>query len=400
MGGPELSTTLAGTVLVANPSADLYGSDRMLLEAVRGFTRHGWRTTVTCSVDGPLVGPLREAGAEVRVQAVPIVRKRMLTPRGFISFIRDVTAYLPKMRRIVKDVQPDVVFVNTVTIPFWCLVARASRTPVLVYVHEAEAGLARPARALLTTPLRLATGVVFNSETSRRVSGSTWLTRRGRARVVPNGVNGPRSEHAARKALDGPLRVVYVGRLSPRKGVDLVVDAVANLAGSGVATSAVIVGDVFPGYEWYEAELRERVTRVSVEDHVTFAGFQREVWDQLASADIAVVPSRQDESFGNVLIEAILSARPVVAADHSGLREAAASFDSVVLVKPDDPVALAEGIRHVREHWTEYRRHAARDAERARALFSTELFQTRLSHALTEAVDHNSTYSIRTDLSG
>lgn len=381
-----IRTRSAGTVLVANPSADLYGSDRMLLEAVRGFVRLGWRTVVTCSVDGPLVEALRDAGARVHIQPSPVVRKSILTPHGLIGFVRDIVTQTPRMRRLVKEVGPDVLFANTVTIPFWSIVARISRRPIVVYVHEAEAGLSRLSRLLLTAPLRLANGVVFNSETSRRVSGSPWLENHDRVRVVPNGVTGPGTPSPARTTVDGPFRIVYVGRLSPRKGVDLVLDAVAELRESGVEASATIVGDVFPGYEWYEAELRKRALEAGLSSQIDFAGFHSVVWDHFSAADVAVVPSRLDESFGNVLIEALLSGRPVVAADQSGLREAATGFESVVLVRPDDASALAGGIRRVRAAWPRYRDRAGADADRARVLYSTDQFQTRLSDALSERI--------------
>ncbi|MEU1971947.1 glycosyltransferase [Microbacterium sp. NPDC019599] len=373
-----------GTILIANPSADLYGSDRMALEAARGLVSLGWRVVVTCSVDGPLVPQLRAAGAEVVILDVPVVRKSMLSARGMLSLGRDVLTQLPRMRRLIKDEQPDVVLANTVTLPFWTLAARSCREAVVVYVHEAEAALSGLARTLLTAPLRLANGVIFNSETSRRVSGWPGLERRDRARVVPNGVGGPPETLAARERLDDMFHIVYVGRLSPRKGVDLVVRAAALLRDAGIEPHVELVGSVFPGYEWYEAELRELVDELGLAGHVRFAGFREVVWEEFAAADVAVVPSRLDESFGNVVIEALLSERPVVVADHTGLAEAASGFAAAVLVPPDDAEALALGLSRVHEEWTDYRRAARSDAPRARRLYGPESFHARLSQALAE----------------
>ncbi|TDN90826.1 glycosyltransferase [Microbacterium sp. BK668] len=371
-----------GTILIANPSGDLYGSDRMMLEAARGLVRDGWRTVVTCASDGPLVARLREAGAEVVVLSAPVVRKSMLSPRGMAALLRDIVTRLPRMRRLVREVDPDVVLVNTVTVPFWTLAARTCGTPAVVYVHEAEAGLSGPARALLTAPLRLATGVVFNSETSRRVAGWESADRQLRADVVPNGVVGPAQARPARLEITGPLRVVYVGRLSPRKGTDLVLRAAARLRDAGVETDVEIVGSVFPGYEWYETELRELVDQLDLAAQVRFTGFRETVWRELADADVAVVPSRLDESFGNVVIEALLSERPVVVADHTGLAEAASGFSAAVLVPSDDEEALARGLLQVRDGWTHYRAGARRDAARARREYGTDRFHARLLRAL------------------
>ncbi|QIG38797.1 glycosyltransferase [Microbacterium sp. 4R-513] len=374
------------TVVIANPSADLYGSDRMMLEAVRGLAPRGWRTVVTCSVDGPLVPLLRSAGAEVVVLPAPVIRKSILSVGGMLSLLRDIVVQVPRMRRLLRDVAPDVVLVNTVTVPFWTLVARAFRQPAIVYVHEAEAGLSRPARVMLTAPLALANGVIFNSETSRRVSGSAGPDRGGRTIVVPNGVAGPADRRPPRERVTGAFRIVYVGRLSPRKGTDLVVRAAALLRDAGIDPQVEIVGSVFPGYEWYEAELRALVAELGLESHVRFSGFRETVWPAYAAADVAVVPSRLDESFGNVVIEALLSERPVVVADHTGLTEAAAGFSAAVRVTPDDAEALASGLRRIHDDWDEYRRRAHADALRAGREFSTTRFHDRLADALQQHV--------------
>lgn len=373
-----------GTVLIANPSADLYGSDRMALEAVRGLVTLGWRTVVTCSIDGPLVPQLRAAGADVVILPVPVLRKSILSARGMLALLGEVVIGLPRMRRLMRDVEPDVMLANTVTLPFWTLAARSRREPVVVYVHEAEAALSGPSRALLTAPLRLANGVIFNSETSRRVSGWSGLERRGHGRVIHNGVSGPPEVRPAREDLDGVFRIVYVGRLSPRKGVDLVLTAAARLRDLGIEPRVRLVGSVYPGYEWYETQLHELVQQLGLDHAVQFAGFQEVVWDEFAAADVAVVPSRLDESFGNVVIEALLSERPVVVADHSGLAEAASGFTAALRVVPDDADALATGLREVHEQWATYRLAARSDAVRARRIHGVGNFHAHLSEVLEE----------------
>lgn len=375
----------AGTVLVANPSADLYGSDRMMLEAVGGLVTLGWRVVVTCSDDGPLIEPLREAGAEVQIMSVPVIRKSMLSPRGLIGLAGQAARSVFSMRRLVRAVRPDVVLVNTLTIPLWLVVARWCRVPAAVHVHEAESSLARVARFALTAPLALANRVIYNSEVSRQVSRVGLLERQGRTQVIHNGVSGPPAAEPARSRLDAPMRLIYVGRLSPRKGVDLVIRAARVLADQDhIAVTVALVGSVFPGYEWYELELRELIAQLNLDGQVTFHGFQPTVWPFLADADVAVVPSRLDESFGNTVIEALLAARPVVVSDHTGLREAAEGFEAAVLTPTDDVTGLVSGLRAVNAQWGAYRARAERDADRAQERYGPQRFRRALASALSE----------------
>lgn len=365
------------TVLIANPSADLYGSDRMVLEAARALIGSGYRVVVTCSVEGPLIRAMRDAGAEVRVLAVPVIRKSMLRPRGMLGLIRRIVVDLPRMRRLIAEVRPRFVLENTLTIPFWTLAARTRRVPVIVYVHEAEASLHPGARALLRAPLRWASGAIYNSETSRKASRAPALERMRRAATVVNGVAAPAEAPPPRPDIVGPLRVVYVGRLSPRKGVDVVVDAAGLMRERDLDIAVDLVGDVFPGYEWYEEELRRRAEEVGCGDRVRFIGFRPSVWPELAAADVAVVPSRADESFGNVVVEALLSGRPVIVADHSGLREASAGFSSAIRIPVDDAAALAIALENVITRWQTMRVAALADAELARKRHDPSAFRAR-----------------------
>lgn len=374
----------APVLLVVNPSSDLYGSDRMMLELVRGVAAADWRVVVSCSADGPLMGPLRRAGAETRVTSTPVVRKSMLSVRGLARTVPELAVGVLRMIRLLRSVRPDLVLLNTVTIPFWLPVTKVARLPTVVYVHEAEASLGRLYRLAMALPLLLADHVVFNSLVSQRVNAVGPLTPRLSSSVVSNGVQGPPAVTPAREDLDGAFHLVYVGRLSPRKGVDLAVRAVAALVDRGIDARLELVGAVFPGYEWYETELRELVDELGLGGRVVFQGFQPSVWPFLARADLAVVPSRLDESFGNALVEALLAARPVVASDHTGLREAAAGFDAVVLAPADDLDAWVAALTRVHEGWTHFRGRATEDAAAAESRYGTARFHRQIQAVLVQ----------------
>lgn len=362
--------------LVANPSADLYGSDRMVLETVRALVADGWRVVVAASQPGPLVELVEEAGARFVVVPVPVVRKSNLSPAGLVRLGQDVARGLGPMLRLVREVRPDVIYVNTVTVPLWLAVGRLTGVPTVNHVHEAEASAHPVARYGLTVPTRLAHLVVYNSARTRDVATSSG-GRRSRTTVVHNGVAGPPAVRPPRDDVAAP-RLAYVGRLSPRKGVDVAVGALARLRAQQVDASLDLVGAVFPGYEWYEQQLREQVAAEGLEEHVRFLGFRDDVWSHLADSDVVLVPSRGEESFGNTVVEAALSARPVVVSDHSGLREAAGGRSMTVLVEPDDPGAVADAVTGLVGSWDRTRRLVADDADTAASDFGTERYRRQV----------------------
>lgn len=378
-GGPR-------RVLVAHPGAELYGSDRVLLESVAALTG-GNRVVVVLPDDGPLARALRDLGAEVVRCPMPVLRKDVLRPRGAGRLlVQAVTGLLPAVR-LIRAAGRDGVYVSTLTIPSWIVLARLLRTPVVCHVHEAERSAGPLLRRLLALPVSWASSVIVNSRFSLDVLTASAPAVRNRAAVVYNGIPGPGSITPARPALDGPVRLVYVGRLSPRKGPQVAVAALTELRRRGVPACLDLVGSVFPGYEWFEAELRNTVDREGLADVVTFSGFQPDVWPALAAADIVLVPSVVDEPFGNTAVEAVLAARPLVVSDTSGLREAAEGYLSARRVPPDRPHDWAAAIVQLVADWPDVREQALADAERAGVRHSPATYGADLAARVGEARD-------------
>ena len=354
--------TATPVVLVAHPSADLYGSDRMLIESVAGMVAQGWRVVVTVPAPGPLVPELERVGAEIAFCPAPVLRKQALRPRGFLALVGSALSALPAAWRLVRSTRADVVYVNTLTVPLWLLVARLARRPAVCHVHEAEGSAPALVRRALVLPLLLARALMVNSRYTLGVLTGALPRLERRATVVYNGVGGPAAPVPPRAALQGALRLAYVGRISPRKGVAVAVTALRELLGRGVDARLDLVGAVFPGYEWFEAELRAAVADGAMDDKVTFRGFTSDPWALVSEADVLLVPSLLDEPFGNTAVEAGLAQRPVVVSDTSGLREAAHGLRSAVLVPPGDARALADAVASIAADWSSYRGLAVADA--------------------------------------
>lgn len=372
-----------GAVLVAHPGAELYGSDRVMLESVVGFLAEGRRVVVTLPAPGPLVEKLTEAGATVRFCRMPVLRKSALRPSGWPGMVRDIALGTRDGLRLLRSERPQALYLSTITIPLWVVLARLKRVPVLAHVHEAEGSASRWLRRGLSAPLLLAQGVVANSEFAVRVLHSAFGSLGRRTVVVHNAVPGPpTAPQAARPHLDDEVRLVYLGRLSERKGVDLIVEAIGELDTRGVRCSLDVVGSVFPGYEWFEEKLHARVVELDLQSRVRFHGFRPSVWSHLSDADIAVIPSRFDEPFGNTAVEAALAARPSVVSRTTGLLEAAAGYGSAVAVEPGSASALADGIATLVHDWPGRRDAAVVDAVEADRRHSPSAYHALLGERL------------------
>jgi glycosyltransferase involved in cell wall biosynthesis len=157
--------------------------------------------------------------------------------------------------------------------------------------------------------------------------------------------------------------VIYVGRLAPEKGLDFALDAMAMAARR--STRRLVFA--FAGEGPYAAACRAKALAGSVFlgrlDGETLSTFY-------ASADLFVFPSATD-TFGNVLLEAMASRVPIVAADVPPTRELLGEGGHGLLVPPNDPPALAEALVDLAADPGRRERLAARGLEAA-AVYSWE----------------------------
>lgn len=131
---------------------------------------------------------------------------------------------------------------------------------------------------------------------------------------------------------DGPLRVGFLGRLHPTKGVEVLLEAVSMLAVDGIRLVLAGVGDAE-----YERYLYDRYASANVE----FLGFVAPA-ELFSRIDVLAVPALWQEPFPRVTFEAFAHGIPVVASRRGGIPEAIVEGRTGLLFDPDAPRELAD----------------------------------------------------------
>jgi glycosyltransferase involved in cell wall biosynthesis len=181
---------------------------------------------------------------------------------------------------------------------------------------------------------------VFVSERTRRHAQSLGLELR-RTAVAHSGINEGFLNPA--EPNDWRWRLLYVGRLDPRKGVDTVVESLALLPAT--ATLELIGG-------WdtsEEARLRALAAERGIEARVHFAGQcdRTEIAEAYERADVVVFPVVWEEPWGLVPLEAMAKGRPVVATGRGGSAEYLRDGDNSRLFPAGDATALAAAVQRL-----------------------------------------------------
>lgn len=139
--------------------------------------------------------------------------------------------------------------------------------------------------------------------------------RRENVLVLPNGIDLEQYEPHAPRTTNGPLRILFLGRLAHEKGVDVLLDACAVLHRDGVPFRLDLVG----GGPLAE-RLQSRAAEADLGDVVSFRGAfsHAETKAFFADADVVCVPSRS-EGQPLVVLEALAAGLPVIGSTASGI---------------------------------------------------------------------------------
>ncbi|WP_415820753.1 glycosyltransferase [Bordetella tumbae] len=168
-------------------------------------------------------------------------------------------------------------------------------------------------------------------------------------RVVPHGM----ADVAVSAVEDSDHRgdavnVLYVGRLEPRKGIDVLLEAIPVVMEACPSVRFTLVGDdTLPGPDGstYKKAFLKRHSRQAWLSSITFAGRleQEALLQAYAQADVFVAPSRF-ESFGLVFLEAMRVGKPVIGCRAGGMPEVVEDGSNGLLAEPGDVQSLAQAI--------------------------------------------------------
>jgi glycosyltransferase involved in cell wall biosynthesis len=200
--------------------------------------------------------------------------------------------------------------------------------------------------------LRDAAAVIFTSDEERLQARKSFWLYRCRGKVSPLGVEAPpissnaKSEFLSRyPQLQNSRNFLFLGRLHPKKGCDILLEAFAQLR-SNNSIFLILAG---PDQVGWESDLRRQVTRLNLTNRVVFTGMLEGSMKQsaFANAEAFVLPSHQ-ENFGISVVEALAVRVPVLISNRVNIwREIEA--DRAGYVETDD---LA-GTTRLLQHWTD-----------------------------------------------
>ncbi len=320
------------------------GVQEQVLGLARALRAQGHPTRVLAPADGPppdgWVTPLGNS--------IPTAANGSVAP-----IAPDPSAQL-RLIRAVRDEGFDVLHLHEPLVPGACMTACLLKPVPLVGTFHAAGNSA--SYSYLSPPLRwLANRLDARAVVSAEAEALAVEHLGGTYEHLFNGIEVDRFASAEPWPTDGPT-IFFLGRHEPRKGLDVLLAALADLP----SDVTVWIGSDGPDTE------RLKV-RHAGDPRLRWLGRldDEEKRRRLAAADVFCAPSLRGESFGVVLLEAMAAGTPIVAADLSGYRLVARPDRDALLVPPGDAAALAGALRSVLADRDRARRLVASGTERA-----------------------------------
>jgi UDP-glucose:(glucosyl)LPS alpha-1,2-glucosyltransferase len=251
------------------------------------------------------------------------------------------TRYAAGVARLLRHLWPALIEVHNRPEVALALARRLRGIPISLFLHNDPQSM-RAARSPAERRILLSrlAGIVTVSEYLRRRLLEGVAPPHHGPVVLPNSID--------LAALPAPRQrervILFVGRVVPEKAPDAFVAACGIALPRLPGWRAEIIGADRFRAESQETRFERRVRDAALAVGVGLSGYRDhpEVLVALASAAIVVVPSRWQEPFGLVALEAMASGAALICAPRGGLPEVAG--DAALYAEPDDPVALADAI--------------------------------------------------------
>ena len=391
----ESPATIASTspvrVLLFDHTAVLGGGEIALADMVQRFDRTRVDPVVLLGSHGLLesllegrvpvhVLPIEGSVVHARKEALGIAS--LLNPAPFVAAL----GYIRNLMRFLDEHRIEIIHTNSLKASVLGGIAgRLARRKVIWHVRDRIAADYLPSKVVLL--MRQLAKIIPNFIIGNSLATLKTLDLSHTPSIaIPSGVDlakffsqSERSEPDQLLPADSPRVIGLVGRICPWKGQHIFIEAAALIHAQWPDARFQIIGAALFGEVEYERELHQQVERAGLSGVLDFLGFQNDIAPLIRSLDILVHASVVGEPFGQVIVQGMASAKPVVATDGGGVPETVVDGVTGLLVPMADAAAMARAVSALLADPAAARQMGLRGRERVLAHFTIEQSTRRVT---------------------
>lgn len=270
--------------------------------------------------------------------------------RGFLMASRMICS-LPKLLLQARKIRPELIYTSQqwLDVQLGYLMSLLFRVPHVIHIAypvgpwlgKVTLWVIKQSRFFFTTSDFVRRSVIENGIPQDRVF--TIYNPAEPTRFSHTKDNGYLNEH-----FDIPQQspvIIGIGRIDPQKGFQDLIEAMAVVIEQVPQARLLICGEPYSDPR-YEKLLKQTVSDLNLNEHIVFAGQRSDIPQLLSSSQVFCLPT-QNEAFGNVFTEAMLSQLPVVAYESGSAPEIVEQGYTGFLVEPGNVASLADRLLYL-----------------------------------------------------
>jgi glycosyltransferase involved in cell wall biosynthesis len=317
-------------ILVLHVVSDMYGSSKVLLQAVQALKARGHKVCVVVSENGPLTDALALEGIETKIIRLGILRRRYFNFFGIINRALVLSRAFFALKKLCKQNQIDIIYTNTAPVIIGGILSKFSGIKNVWHLHE----ILEP-----SSFMHRFFGWIINATAQKVIVVSdavynNWAGPIDASKMVKvyngfeaSGVNDSANDNASaslRKQLnlnENTVLVGMVGRVNLIKGQFYFIQIAAAAKAAGLNCHFVMIGDAYKGYEYLYPQLESQIAALGLQNSITNLYYQPNASALIQQLDIFVLPSIKPDSFPVVILEAMAASKPIIATNQGGAQE-------------------------------------------------------------------------------
>ena len=319
-------------ILVLHVVSDMYGSSKVLLQAVTALKARGHKVCVVVSEKGPLTDALELEGIETKIIRLGILRRRYLNVLGLLNRAGVLTRAFFALKKLCKQNQIDIIYTNTAPVIIGGILSKFTGIKNVWHLHEIlepSSFMHRFFGWLINATAQkviVVSDAVYNNWAGRIDASKMVKVYNGfEASDINVDVNvGANASASLREQLnlnDNTVLVGMVGRVNLIKGQFYFIQIAAAAKAAGLNCHFVMIGDAYKGYEYLYPQLENQITTLGLQNSITNLYYQPNAAALIQQLDIFVLPSIKPDSFPVVILEAMAAGKPIIATNQGGAQE-------------------------------------------------------------------------------
>jgi glycosyltransferase involved in cell wall biosynthesis len=341
------------------------GSERNIVNLLRGMDRNQFKIILACFLSGPLCEAMQKEGYEIEW-----LRQTKIYSWDGLKKIFYLIRFIKK-----KNISLIVTYHESSDI-FGLILSKISKVPIIS--NRRDMGFNMDWKHKIFYKLfgrHFDCTIAVCNAVREEILRKKWF-RQDEIRIIHNGVDTGifkqlEDRSGVRKEIgidDSDLVVGAVANLRKIKGIRFFIEAASIICRRVKKVKFIVIGADMNEPGSTIKDLEQLAENLQVKDHISFLGRRDDANELMQIVDVGVLPSLS-EGFSNVILEFMSCGKPVVATDVGGNREAVAHGETGFLVAPADSSGLAEAVLRLIENEETRKQFGAAGRWRAEGCF-------------------------------